>query len=174
MGRAARITPHPACPQPSGHTPVPELPALAMSHVITQPRCGPVHLWAGGCSQPPAPEPVPSNKGSCHEVRRWCPAFLLTLTLGELLCLWQDHISASACCQPGATSQERHSCSLFRELPAHSVLESPTCTQGSFLFRADACHDTSWSRKTRLGVILGLARAPKQRLFSREVSTSRK
>lgn len=99
MGRAARITPHPACPQPSGHTPVADLPALAMSHVITQPRCGPVHLWAGGCSRPTPPQPVPSNKDSCHEASRWCPAFLLTLTLGELLCLWQDHISASACCQ---------------------------------------------------------------------------
>lgn len=60
----------------------------------------------------------------------------------------------------GATSQERHSCSLFRELQARSVVESPTCTQGSFLFRAGACHGRSWGRKKDLGTILGLARAP--------------
>lgn len=43
--------------------------------------------------------------------------------------------------------------------------ESPTYTQGSFLFRAGACHDRSWGRKKSLGAILGLARALQQRFF---------
>lgn len=51
-------------------------------------------------------------------------------------------------------------CSLSRELLAHSVLQSPTYTQGSFLFKADACHGMSWGRKNNPGAILGLARTP--------------
>lgn len=162
MGRAARITPQPACPQALGHIAIPEFPALALSHVLTQPRCGAVHLWAEGCSQPSSPQPAPSDKDSCHKVGRWRPALLLTLTLGELLCLWQD-ISAGACCQSGAMSQERYSCSLFRELPARSVLESPSAL-GTFLFRASACHGRSRGRKKGLGAILGLAKVLQQRL----------
>lgn len=132
MGRAARITPHPACPQASGHTPVLELPALAVSHILTQLRCGPVHLWVGGGSQPPPPQPAPADKDSCHKVGHWCPAFLLTSTLGELLCLWQDPISAGAF----AVRQEPRARikAFMYPVQVRSVLESPTCTQGTVFF----------------------------------------
>lgn len=116
------IRPH-SCPRApcTGHVPCP--------HTAQVWPCAPL---GRGLQPATTTSASSSDKDSCHDVGRWCPAFLPALTPGELLCLWQNHTSAGACCQSGAMSQERHSCSLFRELQARSVLESPTCTQGSF------------------------------------------
>lgn len=173
MGRAARITPHPACPQASGHTPAPELPASAMSHVLVQPRCGPVHLWAGGCSQPPPPQPDPSDKDSCHKGGRWCPAFLLTPTLGELLCFWQDHTPAGACChtqEPRARKDTHAPCS-GSSRPTLSWRALPALRAVFFSGQVPAMAGHGAGRRI-LEPSWGWQELCKQRLLSREVSTS--